>query len=201
MSEQLYKLTGNGDALFKDRGSKFYAYAFPVQEKEEVNAHLQALKKQYYDARHHCYAYRLGDDGTLEFSTDDREPSNSAGPPILAAIKSADLTHALVVVVRYFGGTKLGIRGLIEAYRTAAEMALAACSREAIIPQVCFELEYAYENTSDIKRILHPFELKELQASYTDRCLQQFAIHEDHFESLQGKLTAEGFKLKVLDDE
>ena len=199
MSEQLYKLTGNGEALFKDRGSKFYAFAFPVTEKEEIEKHLSDLKKQYYDARHHCYAYRLGDIGKVEFSTDDREPSNSAGPPILAAIKSGNLTHAMVVVVRYFGGTKLGIRGLIEAYRKAAEMALASCSRAAIIPEVCFELDYAYENTSDIKRILHPFDLRELKSNYTDRCVQQFAIHQNHFDRLQQKLEGEGFILKLIE--
>jgi uncharacterized YigZ family protein len=125
MEEFKYKtITNATTADFRDRGSKFHAYAFPIADVQEVKIHLQALKKEHPKAVHYCYAYRIGTDG-LEFrANDDGEPSGSAGRPILGQIDSAGLTNVLVVVVRYFGGTLLGVPGLINAYKTATTDAL-----------------------------------------------------------------------------
>ncbi|HRO42633.1 MAG TPA: YigZ family protein [Flavipsychrobacter sp.] len=109
---------------FRDRGSKFFAFAYPVNNAEQVKDFLKALKKEHAKAVHHCYAYRIGTDGTRYRANDDGEPSGSAGKPILGQIDSAGLTNVLVVVVRYFGGSLLGVPGLINAYKTATEDAL-----------------------------------------------------------------------------
>src|SRR5690606_26510363 len=95
------------EGIYKEKGSKFIALAFPVKDEEDIKEHLESIKKKYYDARHHCYAYRLGKDGEVFRANDDGEPNHSAGDPILGQIRSANITNALVVVVRYFGGTKL----------------------------------------------------------------------------------------------
>ena len=110
--------------LFKDNGSRFIALAYPVESEEEIKEIVSSLKKEYHDARHHCYAYRLGLDGSKWRANDDGEPSGSAGRPILGQIDSAGLSDILVVVVRYFGGIKLGIPGLIRAYKTSTADAL-----------------------------------------------------------------------------
>ncbi len=112
------------EAEFKDKGSRFIAFAYPVRTAEEVKAHVDTLREQHHKARHWCYAYRIGTDGMQFRANDDGEPSGSAGRPILGQIDSAELTDVLVVVVRYFGGTLLGVPGLINAYKSAAAAAL-----------------------------------------------------------------------------
>ena len=112
------------DVLFKDKNSKFFGYAFPVKSEEEIKSYLEALKKQHHSARHWCYAYQLGTETTNYRANDDGEPNNSAGMPIYGQIQSFNLTNVLVVVVRYFGGVKLGVGGLINAYKTTAQLAL-----------------------------------------------------------------------------
>lgn len=112
------------EGLFKDRGSKFLAFAYPVSSEDEIKEIQEHLRSEYHDARHHCYAYMLGKDKNVFRANDDGEPSSTAGKPILGQIKSYDLTNILIVVIRYFGGTKLGVSGLINAYKTAAEEAL-----------------------------------------------------------------------------
>lgn len=128
METDIYKtITGpSPEALFKDRSSKFLGYAFPVTNEEQVKEHIESLKKQHRSARHWCYAYQLGTGNKTHRANDDGEPNNSAGMPIFGQIQSFEVTNVLVVVVRYFGGTKLGVGGLINAYRTAAHMALEA---------------------------------------------------------------------------
>src|SRR5690242_1989774 len=126
--DELYKyrtLAANTTGEFKDRGSKFLAYAYPIQTTKDVKEHIQALKKEHPKAVHYCYAYRIGTDGKEFRANDDGEPSGSAGRPILGQIDSSGLTNVLVVVVRYFGGTLLGVPGLINAYKTATMEALA----------------------------------------------------------------------------
>ncbi len=195
---RFYTLKGPSEGFFRDRGSKFYAFAYPVDSLAQAEEQLAALRKRYHDARHHCYAYRLGDRGEPCFAADDREPGNSAGPPILAAIRSAALTRVLVVVVRYFGGTKLGVRGLIEAYRSAAAAAIEAGEKVEIIARTTFVLAYAYEQTADINRILHPFETEVVEAAYTDSVRQTLNIREESFALLEKQLTAAGFSVQVI---
>ncbi|WNJ19832.1 YigZ family protein [Pontibacter sp. G13] len=187
--------------FLKDRGSKFHAFAYPVKDLADIEKRVQALKKEFHDARHHCYAYRLGMRGETTYATDDGEPSHSAGTPILAAIRSFEVTDALVVVVRYFGGTKLGVRGLIEAYRTSAELALEENPRTAIIPKVIFSIQYPYEKTSDINRILHRHDTEVVEAAYTEMCKQTLSIKVEEFPPLKQAFEQSGYHLEVLEEQ
>ncbi|MCI4669641.1 MAG: YigZ family protein [Bacteroidia bacterium] len=197
----IYKINSESEGFFKDRGSKFYAFAYPVQNESEVAERVGELKKRFHDARHHCYAYRLGKLGESSYATDDGEPSHSAGTPILSAIRSFELTFTLVVVVRYFGGTKLGVRGLIEAYRTAAEEALKENPKEEIIPKVIFSLTFPYDKTSDINRVLHPHPTKLLKADYTDICKQTFFIRKNDYPPLAHALKQANIHWDLIEED
>ncbi len=129
---------------YKEKGSKFLAYAYSVSSEREVKTHLENLKKQYPDARHHCFAYILADLQNSSRASDDGEPNNSAGVPILNQIRSFGLSNVLVVVVRYFGGTKLGVSGLVNAYKTSAKEALSKGSIIAQSPQSMLGLVYPF---------------------------------------------------------
>ncbi len=133
-------------AEFKDRGSRFIAYAYPVQSTDEFKNYLQQLKKEHSKSSHHCFAYRIGLDGNNFCSSDDGEPSGTAGKPILGQIDSRGLTNVLVIVVRYFSGTLLGVPGLINAYKTAAALTLQLTPiiRKAV--EVNYELQFDYTN-------------------------------------------------------
>ncbi|MEM7659691.1 MAG: YigZ family protein [Bacteroidota bacterium] len=194
MEEHLSEITAPGKGELRDRGSRFYAYAYPVREMAEIDAWVLALEKQYHDARHHCYAYRLGVKGETTYATDDGEPSHSAGTPILSAIRAASLTHTLVVVIRYFGGTKLGVRGLIDAYRGAAADALDNLAKRELVPSIAFTLRFSYEQTSHINRLLHPFELQQLQANYTERCELTYGIREGDYPGVERVLQQAGIE-------
>jgi uncharacterized YigZ family protein len=125
INDDTYKtIEGSAEGLFKDKGSKFIAYIYPISSEEEVKEILQVIKKEHFSARHHCYAYRLGNFGHIYRANDDGEPSGTAGKPIYGQLLSNDLTNVLIVVVRYFGGTLLGVSGLINAYKNAAADAI-----------------------------------------------------------------------------
>lgn len=145
-----FTLATPGEALFTEKRSKFYAFAFHVQTAEEAKNKVEELRKRFYDARHVCYAYALGYDGETSRMNDDGEPSSSAGRPILGAIRSAQLTFCLVVVVRYFGGVKLGTGGLVVAYKTAAAQAIAAASttERLVMERSEFFVPYTEANTA-----------------------------------------------------
>jgi len=140
--------------LFKDRGSKFIGYAFPVTSEEEIKEHLEQLKKQHHNARHWCYAWQLGEQYEKYRANDDGEPSNSAGMPIYGQLQSFDVTYILVVVVRYFGGTKLGEGGLIQAYKTAAQFALEVSMIVEKTMDDDFLLKFEYPEMNDVMRIM-----------------------------------------------
>jgi uncharacterized YigZ family protein len=147
------------EGLFKDRGSKFLAFAFPVKNEEEIKEILLRLRKDYHDARHHCYAWKLGVEPSGTRANDDGEPSSSAGKPILNQIEKRDLTNTLVVVIRYFGGTLLGVGGLINAYRTAAEEAL---KNNRIIRKKIrhsYRLEFGYPDMNSIMSLVKEMQL------------------------------------------
>jgi uncharacterized YigZ family protein len=135
---------------FKDRGSRFIAYAFPVQSVDEFKKRLKELKEEHPKAAHHCFAYRIGTDGNNFRSTDDGEPSGSAGKPILGQIDSKGLTDVAVVVVRYFGGTLLGVPGLINAYKTSASLALQLTPIMEKPVLVNYELQFDYTIMNDV---------------------------------------------------
>lgn len=167
-----FELTNTSEALIKEKGSKFYAYAYPVKTREEVESNLLALRKKYYDARHHCYAFRLGKMGEIALANDDGEPSHTAGDPILGQIRSRNLTNTLVVVIRYFGGTLLGVRGLIDAYKTAAANALDSNVFAEIIPVFTLKITFPYEKTAEIQRVLYPLQVTIVKAVYEMDCMQ-----------------------------
>lgn len=152
-------IAATSEGLFKDRGSKFLSFAFPVKSEEEVKEILLRLRKDYHDARHHCYAWKLGVDPPGVRANDDGEPSSSAGKPILNQIEKLNLTNTLVVVVRYFGGTLLGVGGLINAYRTAAEDALK--NNRMIRKKIrhSYKLEFGYPDMNNIMTLVKEMQL------------------------------------------
>lgn len=154
MSQAFRTISEPSEGLFKDRGSKFVAYAFPISKVNEVKPHLDALRTEHPSARHVCYAYQLGTDGNDYRANDDGEPNGSAGLPILNQIKSKDVTNVLVAVVRYFGGTKLGVSGLINAYKEAAKDALDQVSVVERIPTETVKLQFPHSSIGDVERII-----------------------------------------------
>jgi uncharacterized YigZ family protein len=153
--------------LFKEKNSKFYGIAFPVTSEEEIKQHLDDLKKQYSGAGHFCYAYQLGSENKTYRVNDDGEPNNSAGMPIYGQIQSFKITNVLVVVIRFFGGVKLGVGGLISAYRNAAQMALQEVPIIEKTVDIEFTLKFEYKNLSKVMRIL-----KEENAIITNQKLE-----------------------------
>lgn len=142
------------EVLFKEKNSKFFGYTFPVQSEEEVKTILDQVKKQHFSARHWCYAYQIGTKNKIYRANDDGEPNNSAGMPIYGQIQSFDVTNILVVVVRYFGGVKLGVGGLVTAYKTAAQMAL---EESEIIEKTIdshFLIRFDYKNMNKVMRVI-----------------------------------------------
>ena len=142
------------ETLFKDRNSKFYGYAFPVTEEASVKDFLEFLRKKHHTARHFCYAWQLGTESVRFRANDDGEPSNSAGMPIYGQIQSFDVTNILVVSVRYFGGTKLGVGGLISAYRASARLTLESSAIQEKTIDDSFQLNFQYDLMSKVLRIL-----------------------------------------------
>ena len=147
------------EGLFKDNGSRFIALAYPVESEDEVKEIVAGLKKEYHDARHHCYAYRLGHRGDRFRANDDGEPSGSAGRPILGQIDAAGLSDILVVVVRYFGGIKLGIPGLIRAYKTSTADALAKAGVVEKVAGLSFRVRYDYLDMNTVMKVLKDLSL------------------------------------------
>ncbi|WP_375238171.1 IMPACT family protein [Aurantibacter sp.] len=153
--------------LFKDRGSKFYGYTFPIKHEDEVKQHIDVLRKQHSSAGHFCYAYQLGTDTIRYRANDDGEPSNSAGLPIYGQIQSYDVTNILIVVVRYFGGTKLGVGGLINANRTGAQLALDASKIVEKTINIDYVISFDYKNMNKVMRII-----KEKNLTITNQVLE-----------------------------
>ena len=163
-------LKHSSESLYKVKGSKHFGYAFPVKSEDDIRLHLDELRKLHHAARHHCYAWRLGADGSRFRANDDGEPSNSAGKPILGQLQSFELTNALVVVVRYFGGTKLGVGGLIDAYRTAAREAIEANEiiEELVMDEVA--ISFNYDRMGAVMKVLKDFNLEMLRHRFGTDC-------------------------------
>lgn len=168
------------EVLFKDKNSKFYGYAFPITSEDAVRPHLEQLRKQHHQAGHFCYAYQLGTSENQQVyrANDDGEPKNSAGMPIYGQLQSYQLTNILVVVVRYFGGTKLGVGGLINAYRTTAQLAL---DRSKMVTQtlkthylICFE----YKNMNKVMRIIKEKNLNIVNQILELRCELEISVRQ-----------------------
>lgn len=153
-----YTIEKTSTAEFKDRGSKFIAYAFPVNDVNDFKEKLAAIKKEHPKATHHCFAYRLGIDGTSYRVSDDGEPSGSAGRPILGQIDSRQVTNTLIIVVRYFGGTLLGVPGLINAYKTAAALSLQVVPVTQKSVLVYYHLQFDYTQMNEVMQIIKQFD-------------------------------------------
>ncbi|HRE77301.1 MAG TPA: YigZ family protein [Flavobacterium sp.] len=155
-SKDTYKtiLEPSEEVLFKEKNSKFFGYAFPILNEEDVKVHLEQLKKQHFSARHWCYAYQIGTEKITFRANDDGEPNNSAGMPIYGQIQSFEVTNILIVVVRYFGGVKLGVGGLISAYKTAAQMSLENAQIIEKTIDVNFQLTFDYKNMNKVMRVI-----------------------------------------------
>ncbi|MFD1162479.1 MULTISPECIES: IMPACT family protein [Hwangdonia] len=140
--------------LFKDKNSKFFGYAYPITSEDEVKLHINNLKKEHHAARHWCYAYQIGTENISYRANDDGEPNNSAGMPIYGQIQSFDVTNILIVVVRYFGGVKLGVGGLINAYKTTAQLTLEASKILKKTINVDYLITFDYKNMNTVMRII-----------------------------------------------
>jgi uncharacterized YigZ family protein len=178
MKEEDYYFTIESTAVaeFKDRGSKFIAYSFPIKNTNDFKKHLQDLKKEHPKAVHHCFAYRIGTDGNTFRMSDDGEPSGTAGKPILGQIDSKNLTDTLIVVVRYFGGTLLGVPGLINAYKSASSLVLQCTPVVQKAIEINYELQFNYTEMNDVMRIIKQFNCSILKNETQLFCIIQTGI-------------------------
>jgi len=172
------------EILFKEKNSKFYGYAFPVTSEEEIKNHLDSLRKQHHGAVHFCYAFQLGTDKIQYRANDDGEPSNSAGMPIYGQIQSFGITNVLVVVVRFFGGVKLGVGGLISAYRTAAQMALEESQIIEKTIDVSFEISFDYKNMNKVMRVIKEKNLEIVSQEMNESCKIVIATRKKNAEMI-----------------
>lgn len=177
------------EILYKDRGSKFMAFIFPVSSDAEIKECLAQLKKQHSNANHHCYAWRLGADKQAFRANDDGEPANTAGKPILGQIQANDLTNVLIVVVRYFGGTLLGVGGLINAYRTAAADAIAASEIYERFILFEYRIDFNEESINLVMRILKENGAKILAHTYEENNSIIFQIKKQNSDKLEKDFT------------
>lgn len=189
-------IAARSEGLFKDNGSRFIALAYPVETEEEVREIVAALKKEYHDARHHCYAYRLGYKGDRFRANDDGEPSGSAGRPILGQIDSLGLSDVLVVVVRYFGGIKLGIPGLIRAYKTSTADALGQAEIVEKVAGKRFRLTFDYLSMNGVMKVLKDLGLTPAGQDFGLQCSLEvrvrLALEEDFRSRLAEVAVLEG---------
>lgn len=180
MTEDIYKTISKPSIgeLFKDKNSKFIGYAFPVENEEDVKTHIEEVKKEHHSARHWCYAYQLGTENISFRANDDGEPNNSAGMPIYGQIQSFDLTNVLVIVVRYYGGVKLGVGGLINAYKTGAQLALEASDIIEKTINKNFSLKFEYKNMSKVMRILKEHQIEITKQILELDCLLEISVRK-----------------------
>jgi uncharacterized YigZ family protein len=171
MPEDTYNtIKTNATGLYKEKGSKFLAFAEPVSSEDEARSILEKYRKEYHDARHHCFAWAIGPSRELQRMNDDGEPSGTAGKPIFGQILSFNLTNLIIVVVRYFGGTKLGVGGLVTAYKTAARNALESAIIITKTVNEAFEIVFDYSDTTDVMRLIKEHGCSIVKSSYTDKC-------------------------------
>ncbi len=189
------------EGLYKDKGSRFLSFAFPVETEEEINLILEDLRKQYHDARHHCYAWRLGSEMEKFRANDDGEPSNSAGKPILGQIQAFKLTNILVVVIRYFGGTLLGVGGLIRAYKSASQEAL---QKARIIRQFVYAsylLQFVYSDINMVMQVIKDLRLEQWDQKFELDCELKVKVKKSEEQTfLDSFRTDSPVKLILLSD-
>jgi uncharacterized YigZ family protein len=201
MESDNYKtIRSSSEGIYKEKGSRFLSFAFPVGSQEEIKPKIEAMRKEYHDARHHCYAYMLGRDRLVWRVNDDGEPSGTAGRPILGQINSFGLTNILIVVIRYFGGTLLGVSGLINAYKSAAADAI---SNAEIIERTLHEyyrIDFPYISMNDVMKILKEEETGQSGQSYELECSVIINFKVSAREKIISRLSRiEGLKYKYIE--
>lgn len=170
------------EVLYKEKNSKFFAYAFPIQQEDEVKEILERIKKEHYNARHWCYAFQLGAEQIYYRANDDGEPSNTAGAPIYGQIQSFDVTDILIVVVRYFGGIKLGVGGLITAYRAAAQMAMEQADIIEKTIDKKFKVRFEYKDMNNVMRVIKEKNLNILNQIMEMSCEIELSIRKNEYQ-------------------
>jgi uncharacterized YigZ family protein len=186
--DDLYKtiVQPSEETLFKDRNSKFFGYAFPIADESDIAEALDSLKKQHHTARHFCYAWQLGIEKIRYRANDDGEPSNSAGMPIYGQIQSFGLTNILIVSVRYFGGTKLGVGGLINAYRSSAKLAIESSKIVEKTIDLSFVLNFGYDQMSKVMKVVKENQLKIIHQKMEASCELQISVRKSEIVKISG---------------
>lgn len=198
MTDSFKTITAPREISYRQLSSKFLAYAYPVESEAEIKEHLDVLRKRWYDATHHCYAWRLGPHGEQFRANDDGEPSSTAGKPILGQLLSQEITNCLVVVVRYFGGTKLGVPGLIAAYKESTALVLAECEIVERTVDCVLDVEFSYIAMNDIMRIVKDMQPKVISQQFDNLCRMTLSIRESESAQLIGRLEkVEGATIEV----
>jgi uncharacterized YigZ family protein len=187
-SDTYLTIENEANIIFKDKGSKFLAFAFPVENDTQIKDALLQLKKEHPNANHHCYAYRLGADKLNYRANDDGEPNNTAGKPILGQMQSNDLTNVLIVVVRYFGGTLLGVSGLINAYKSSAAEVIKECNIIEKFISFNYTISFPFEHLNDVMKLLKQTDCKIIAQQFDNDCEISFSIRKANSEACEEKL-------------
>lgn len=188
MLDSFYTIAGTYNGLYKEKGSKFLALATPVESEKEINEIIHQQKKDHYNARHHCYAYRLGASGENYKANDDNEPAYTAGKPILGQIDAFGLSNVVVVVVRYFGGTLLGKGGLINAYKSAAREALAQAKKIEVTIDDYFRIECGYEDVDFLMRLFSEINVVPKNQVFEEKCTFEIGVRKSTVPVMTKKL-------------
>lgn len=189
---------GNGEYSFKERHSRFIGIVRSARSQEEARMHLKEIRSQYADATHVCYAWVLGNKGEIQMASDDGEPAHSAGTPILNAIRATKLVWVLVAVVRYYGGTQLGVPGLIEAYGEAARQALGIAGFREEIPRTVRAIRFAYSSVSLSEQLMHRFQAQIISREFGEDCTVVFSIPETEAELCDAALQDVSYLIEVI---
>lgn len=193
-------IEADAEAIFKEKSSKFLCYAFHVESEEEIASHLERLRKQYYDATHHCYAWRLGPFGEKFRANDDGEPSSTAGKPILGQMLSHEITDCLIVVVRYFGGTKLGVPGLISAYKESAAAVIEAAKVVERTVDTHIKIDFSYIVMNDVMRIIKEEQPTIDEQIFDNLCQMRLSIRKSRADVVEGRLRkVEGAIVEIVE--
>ncbi|WP_159517452.1 IMPACT family protein [Sunxiuqinia indica] len=200
MTDSFLTISKAEEGLYKKKGSKFIAYAYPVETEDEIKNLIQELKKTHHSARHHCYAWRLGANKKRFRANDDGEPSSTAGKPIFGQIKRNHLTNVLVVVVRYFGGTLLGVSGLITAYKEAAADVLQKATIIEKLIETTFEIEFDYSMMNPVMRIFKEDKLEQKKNKFELRCKITSSIRNTEADRVIEKFKKlEGVEIRIVE--
>ncbi len=201
MSDIYYTIQRPGEAQYKEKMSRFLSFAIPVKSAEEAKSMIKRYQNEYHDSRHVCWAYMLGADRTEYQLNDNGEPSGTAGKPILGQINSLELTDVLVVVVRYFGGIKLGTSGLISAYREAARLALEDAGKKEMHEQRVVNVTFPYVSADGVMKITKSFEMEILDRTFDNTCSLKLQLNLDYVEEVLGRLNSLDGVIAELSEE